>query len=207
MWSVARFALCELILLESYALIGGALHLRRLEVGFEPVSSPERELEQVEIERQLRRQKVFDDVYRKLRVRETPKALAAIQAWLEPLPNLELQRDVAALLEASRYWSEPKAFGKLAQGLITQLLVTRQPGLALAVAAEAARQASGFAPALESDAIALAQYAQQTGRKGDARALLQNFSAKLKDGLPGADLLRLQQKLSEGGDDPDRPRG
>jgi hypothetical protein len=207
MWSVARFALCELILLESYALIGGTLHLRRLELGFEPVSSPERELEQVEIERQLRRQKVFDDVYGKLRVRETPKAIAAAREWFESLPNIELQRDLAALLEASRSWGEPRLFGNFAQGLVTLFLAARQPGLALATAEEAARQASGFAPAMESDAIALAQYAQQTGRKGVARTLLRNFSAKLKDQSPGADLLALQRQLGESADATERPGG
>jgi hypothetical protein len=207
LWSVVRFALCELLLLEVYALIGGTLHLRRLELGFEPVSNPERELEQVEVDRELRRQKVFDDVYRKLRVRETPKAIAAAREWFESLPNIELQRDLAALVEASRSWGEPRALGNFAQGLITHFLAARQPALALAVAEEAARQASGFAPALESDAIALARYAQQTGRKGVARILLQNFSAKLKDQPPGADLLALQQQLSGSADAPERPEG
>jgi hypothetical protein len=197
LWAMARFALCELILLEVYALIGGTLHQRRLELGFDPISSPERELEQAEGERRQRRQRVFDDVYRKLCVRETPKAIAAAREWFDSLPTVELQRDVAALLEASRSWSEPKAFGNFAQGMITPLLAARQPGLALAMTEEATRQAAGFAPALESDALALARYAQQTGRKGVARTLLQNYVAKLKDGQPGADLLALQQQLSE----------
>jgi hypothetical protein len=201
MWSVFRFALCELVLLEVYALIGGTLHLRRLELGFEPVSNPERELEQEESDRQLRRQQVFDDVYRKLRVRETPKAVAAAREWFESLPNVELQRDVAALLEASRSWSEPKAFGNFAQGLITQLLAARQPGLALATVEEATRQAPAFALAMESDAVELARYALQTGRRSTARALLENFIAKLKDQAPGADLLALRQQLG-GGDAP-----
>ena len=204
LWSVARFALCELILLEVYALIGGTLHRRRLELGFEPVSNPERELEQEESDRKLRRQKVFDDVYRKLRVRETPKAIAAAWEWFGSLPNIELQRDVAALLEASRSWSEPRAFGNFAQGLVTHLLATRQPGLALATAEEATRQAPAFAPAVESDAVELARYAMQTGRRSTARALLQNFTAKSQDQPPGADLLSLQQQIGES-DAPKRP--
>jgi hypothetical protein len=198
LWSVAKFALCELILLEVYALIGGTLHQRRVELRFDPISNPERELEAAETERELRRQRVFDDVYRKLRVRETPKAIAAAREWFDALPNVELQRDVAALLEASRSWSEPKAFGNFAQGMITQLLAARQPGLALSMVEEATRQASAFAPTLEGDAVALARYAQQTGRKGAARTLLQNFVAKLKDQAPGAELLALQQQLGEG---------
>ena len=140
---------------------------------------------------------------RKLRVRETPKAIAAAREWFEALPNIELQRDVAALLEASRSWSEPKAFGNFAQGLITQLLAARQPGLALATVEEATRQASAFAPAMDSDAVELARYALQTGRRSTARALLENFIAKRKDQAPGADLLALRQQLGGG----NAPRG
>lgn len=198
LWSLLRIALVELVLLECYALIGGTLHLRRLELGFEPVRSPERQLEQAEVERRLRRQHMFDDVYRKLRVRETAKAVAAAQEWLEPLPTIELQRDVAALLEASRSWSEPRAFGNFAQGLITQLLAARQPALALATTEEAMRQAESFAPLPESVAVELARYALQTGRKRVARAVLQNCVAKLRNEVPGADLLALQQQLGGG---------
>jgi hypothetical protein len=205
LWSVARFALCELLLLEVYALIGGTLHLRRLQLGFDPISNPERELQQAEIDRQLRRQKVFDDIYGKLRVRETARASATAREWFEALPTVELQRDVAALLEASRSWSEPRAFGTFAQGLITQLLAARHPGLALATAEEATRQASFFAPGLESDVVALARYALQTGRRTTARTLLRNFVANLKDQNPGTDLLALQQQL--GGAAPNGPSG
>jgi hypothetical protein len=137
-------------------------------------------------------------VYRKLRVRETSKAIAAAREWFEPLPNIELQRDLAALLEASRSWTEPRAFGNFAQGLITQLLAARQPGLALALAEEATRQASAFAPALQDEAVELARYALQTGRRSTARTLLGNFSATLKDQAAGAELLALQERLREG---------
>jgi hypothetical protein len=202
LWSVLRFALIELILLECYALIGGTLHLRRLQLGFEPVSNPEREQDQMEVDRQLRRQRMFDDVYGKLRVRESAKAIAAARDWFEPLPAIELQRDVAALLEASRSWSEPRAFGTFAKGLITQLLAARQPGLALATAEEALRQATGFAPAMESDTVELARHAIHTARKRVARTLLRNYVARLRDQAPGADLLGLQQQLGDGADSP-----
>ena len=165
LWSLPRIALAELVLLECYALIGGTLYLRRMELGFEPISTPEREQEQAETERQLRRQRMFDDVYRKLRVRETPKAIAAAREWLEPLPPIEMQRDMTALLEASRSWTEPKAFANFAQGMITQLMAARQQGLALATVEEATRQVRHFTPSMEAEVVELARYAIQTGRK------------------------------------------
>jgi hypothetical protein len=195
---VLRYGLCQLVLLEVYALVGGTLHLRRLQLGFEPVASPERELMQEEVDRQLQRQRVLDDVYGKLRVRETAKAVAAAREWLEPLPPIELQRDVLAMLEASRSWGEPRAFGNLAQGLLRPLLSVRQPAMALATAEEALRQAANFAPQMEADVVELARYALQTGRRKTARTLLQNFSARFPGQMPGADLLELQKLLDPG---------
>lgn len=198
LWKVPRLILFELILLECYALIGGTLHLRRLELGFEPINSPERELERAEQERQLQRQHMFDDVYGKLRVREYSRAIAAARNWLAPLPNTELHRDVTALLEAGRSWSEPRAFGMFAQDLITHLLLVRQLALALATAEEALRQLATFAPSQESEAVALARYALQSGRKRMARSLLENYVARSPDQKPGAELLALQGRLTEG---------
>jgi hypothetical protein len=198
LWSLLRFVLFELVLLECYALIGATLHLRRLELGFDPINSPERELEQAELERQLRRQSMFDDVYRKLRVREYSKANAAARDWLESLPNTELHRDVIALLEASRRWSEPRAFGMFAQDLITHLLVARQSALALATAEEALRQFNTFAPSQESETVSLAKHALQTGRKRLAGSFLENYVVRLQGRTPGAELLALQRRLAEG---------
>jgi hypothetical protein len=197
LWSLPRIAMAELVLLECYALIGGTLYLRRMELGFEPISTPERVQEQAETERQLRRQRMFDDVYGKLRVRETPKAIDAAREWLEPLPAIEIQRDMTALLQASRSWTEPKAFANFAQGMITQLLAARQPGLALATAEEATRQAGNFTPSREADVAELGRYAIQTGRKRSARMLLKNFVARYPEQAPGPELLSLQRQLDD----------
>jgi hypothetical protein len=194
LWSLPRIALVELVLLECYALIGGILYLRRLELGFDPVSTPERDQARAHTERNLDRQRVFDDVYRKLRVRETPKAIAAAREWLEPLSPVEMQRDMSALLEASRSWEEPKAFGNFAQGMTTQLIAARQLSLALATAEEATRQAGNFTPTLEGDVVELARYAIQTGRKRVARMLLKNFTARYPEAA-NVELLVLQRQL------------
>jgi hypothetical protein len=197
LWSLPRIALVELVLLECYALIGGTLYLRRMELGFEPVSTPEREQNQAETERKLQRQRMFDDVYGKLRVRETPKAIAAAREWLDPLPAIEMQRDMTALLEASRSWTEPRAFANFSQGMITQLLAARQLALALATAEEATRQAGNFTPSLETEVVELARYAIQTGRKRSARTLLKNFMARYAEHAAGTELLSLQRQLDE----------
>jgi hypothetical protein len=197
LWDLPRVALLELLLLETYALIGGVLHLRRLELGYEPQHSPERQQERVETERMRQRQHVFDDVYQKLRVRENAKAVAAAGAWLQPLSAVDIQRDVLALIEASRSWSEAKGFGRLAQGAIPLLLSAQRPGPALALADEALRQDETFAPAEDGEAVALARHAMHSGRRRLAAVLIRNTLDQLKDQPPSAALLALQAHLQD----------
>ena len=198
LWSVVRVAASELLLLQCYALIGGTLYLRRFELGFIPARSPEKELEKQEAERQSQRQRAFDDVYAQLRARQYPKAIAAAGNWLKPLSVADLQQDVAALLRASRAWSEPRGFGVLAQGLVTQLLSMRQPGLALDAADEALGQTRSFAPAREDETIALARAALQARRIALARMLVENHLARSRNAAPDPELLALQRRLLEG---------
>ena len=73
---VVLIASLQLLLLLVYAAIGGALYERRLELGFEPRISPERAAERVEAERLARRQQFIDGLYKDLRVREAPRAVA-----------------------------------------------------------------------------------------------------------------------------------
>jgi hypothetical protein len=76
-------AILELLLLLAYAGIGGALYLRRFELGFVPRISPERSAERGQRERAAARQQIIDGMYRDLRVRETPRAISAGTAWLQ----------------------------------------------------------------------------------------------------------------------------
>jgi hypothetical protein len=167
----------EMLLLLAYAGLGGALYLRRLELGFEPRQSPERVAERAEAERRTERQRFVDELYKDLRVRESARAAGNASRWLRASQPEHLQGDLHAILEAGRRWSEPREYPRMLRGLIPVMLEMKQPALAFSIAEAGLAAIPGFAPAGESEALQLIRYAQHTGRRRAARQLLDNFMA------------------------------
>ncbi len=178
LWVGLRIATIELLvlLMYAYAFIGGAVYVRRLDLGFVPRVSPERVEEQREQERIAERQRMIDGLYRDLRVREPARALASARQWIEQAGSQQLSDDVRAILDAGARWSEPRGFAQLMRGLVPQLLSMRQLALAFAAGGSGLAAAPGFTPEQEGDAIAVIRYAMQTGRKRLAATLLANFT-------------------------------
>jgi hypothetical protein len=185
------FFCLQLLVLVAYAGIGGALYLRRFELGFEPRVSPERKDEQQNSERARRRQVFLDGLYNDLRVRDAARATAKAKDWFSSVPPEALAGDFHALLAAGREWHEPREYPRLLGGLLPVLFGMRQPALAMnaadaglaanrafapadeATAVLAANRA--FAPADEATAVALIGYALQAGRRRAAEQLLANY--------------------------------
>ncbi len=196
LWSVLQFAALELLVLLAYAFIGGAVFVRRLDLGFEPRVSPERVEMRGEQEREAQRQRMIDGLYRDLRVREPARAIADARSWIEAASPQQLPGDVQAILDAGAHWSEPRGLQLLLRSLIPQLQALKQPTLAFAAVEAGLAAAPTFAPEQEDDAIAAIRYALQTGRKRVAATLLANFmrSSSFK-GPPGAELQELCTRL------------
>jgi hypothetical protein len=196
LWAFAQFALLELLVLLAYAFMGGAVYMRRLELGFAPRVSPERAEMRGEQERAAQRQYMIDGLYRDLRVREPARAIADARRWIEAASPQQLTGDVQAILDAGAHWSEPRGLQLLLRSLIPQLLALRQPALAFAAVEAGLAVAGTFTPELEADAIAAIRYALQTGRKRVAATLLRNYmqSSSFKD-PPGPELQDLCTRL------------
>jgi hypothetical protein len=191
-----RAAALQLLLLLAYAFIGGALFVRRVDLGFVPRASPERKEERVEKERATQRQQLIDGLYRDLRVREPARAIASAKQWIEQAGQQQLHGDVKAILDAGARWNEPRGFAQLLRSLIPQLLSMRQPGLAFAAVEAGINALPGFTPEQESEAIAMIRFAIQTGRKRLAATLLANFTASTNfKGTPGPELAELRARL------------
>jgi hypothetical protein len=198
MWNVLRIAALELLLLLVFAFIGGAVYLRRTELGFEPKVSPERTEQRLAHERSLERQRMIDSLYRDARVREPDRATATVSKWLSAAAPRDLRDEVGAILQAGASWSEPRAFGLLLRGMIPQLIDLKQLPLALAAAEAGLNVNPAFTPAAESQAVALIRYAQQTGRRRIAATLLSNFMNSISGkAAPGAELLALRDRLHD----------
>lgn len=196
LWAFAQFAVLELLVLLAYAFMGGAVYMRRLELGFAPRVSPERVEMRGEQERAAQRQHMIDGLYRDLRVREPARAIADARRWIEAANPQQLTGDVQAILDAGAHWSEPRGLQLLLRSLIPQLLALRQPALAFAAVEAGLAVAGTFTPELEADAIAAIRYALQTGRKRVAATLLRNYmqSSSFK-GPPGPELQDLCIRL------------
>ncbi len=196
LWSVLQFAALELLVLLAYAFIGGAVFVRRLDLGFEPRVSPERVEMRGEQEREAQRQRMIDGLYRDLRVREPARAIADARSWIEAASPQQLPGDVQAILAAAAHWTEPRGLQLLLRSLIPQLLSMRQPGLAFAAVETGLAAASNFTPEKESDAVAAIRFALQTGRKRVAATLLTNFLRSTSyQGMPGPELQELCTRL------------
>jgi hypothetical protein len=197
LWSVLRFAALELLVLLGYAFIGGALFERRLELAFEPRISPERVQQRAQQEHSTERQRFIDALYSDLRVRQSGRAVSNANKWLENAGTEQLRNELQAILDAGRNWPEPRGYALLLRGIIPQLLAMKQLSLALAAAESGLGVAPTFAPETETDATVLIRYAQHTGRKRVARALLQNALQAVAGKEPGAELRALQSELMD----------
>lgn len=190
------FAGEQLLVLVVYAAIGGALYERRIELGFEPRISPERQADAVENERVARRQHFLDGLYNDLRLRETKRAIAKTRQWLGGVQVDELPSDVQAILAAGQSWTKLREYPRLLQGCVPLLLELRQPALAYTIAETGLVADPAFSPAEESDSVALVDYALATGRRRAATRLLDNYLRRVGPGRePGPQLSALRARL------------
>jgi hypothetical protein len=199
-WISVRIAMLEMLLLLVYACIGGALYVRRDQLGFAPRITPDRLEERRRAERVELRQQWLDGLYRDLRVRESARAIGNAAQWFEAAAPRDLPGDVQALLEAGRQWTEPRQLPKLLAGLATHLLGRRQTALAFTVIEAGLAAQADFSCTGEAEAVQMIGYARQTGRRRTAVALLGNFLRSQPPGFaPGAELGALAATLNAAG--------
>jgi hypothetical protein len=196
MWIFLQLAAQQLLLLLICAFIGGAVYIRRVELGFEPLVSPERVALREEQDMSAQRQRMIDTVFGEVRVRRQAEAFATVRQWLEKTPAHQLPGDVKALLGAGASWTEKRGFAFLLRDLVPLLISLRQPGLAFAAVEAGLAAAPGFTVESESAAVMMIRYALQTGRKRLAATLLANFtSGATHAASPGPELRELRELL------------
>lgn len=195
LWLFVQIAALQLLLLLTCAFIGGAVYMRRVELGFEPLVSPERTALREEQDLHAQRQRMIDAIYNLVQMRRPVEALATVRQWLEGAASHHLPADVKAILLAGANWSEKRGFVALLRGLAPLLISMRQPGLAFAAVEAGLAAAPGFTLEQESDALRMIRFALQTGRKRMAATLLANLEGAPNQGTPGTELLELRAQL------------
>lgn len=159
-----RLEIGVLSVLSLHAAIGGALHLRRNELDYEPVRSPERAARRAAEERRQQRDRMFDGVYVHSRGTDWMRAAGPLEQWLQAAtPELALA-DARELAARSREWGDPRGLALVTRALVAHLLRLRQPGLALEVFEAALPQVPDLTPATPEELRALAAHARALGR-------------------------------------------
>jgi hypothetical protein len=174
-----RIAILMYAWLASFAMIGGVIFVRRLELGFEPSHSPEREAEKAHRERQHEIDHVIDRIFAEWRGGAYGNAWRTIETHLNnsPRPSEELKY----LFQRASQWPDQRLAHRLAQELIPQLLAARRTGDALNIARAQLRVDENFRPLASADTIKLIELARDAGDRRTARALLNGFFERYQD--------------------------
>ena len=134
-------AATQLGLLTVFALVGGALHEHRLELGIEFRTPRERLAERTERERISERNRVMDNAYTRFRVGKPLEGWQEIQSWLklhgraEDLTDKLLVEHRAVLATAAR-WDDVRPADRLTDDLVELYFARRETGRALEVVEE-----------------------------------------------------------------------
>jgi hypothetical protein len=174
-WAVIRYAVVALMLLCLYTLIGGAIFVRRLELGFEPRMSPERRAEKVEAEYAQRRQVMMDEVYGFVRARDGVRAGDRLKQWLVESGAHHLHADVLAILDLAMQFPERRGLATIARALISHLVRVKRLSLALTVMEIVSNVSADFTPTSEAETVALAAYSVPAGRRSLAREMIERW--------------------------------
>jgi hypothetical protein len=110
LWAFVRYALLEIGILTVFAVLGTSIFLRRIEVGFEPRSSPERTTERDVGEHQRQLDEILDEAYGQSRLKDYERAAFIIKRWLSNTDKVGIANDVKVILQRVRGWGDPAAF-------------------------------------------------------------------------------------------------
>lgn len=160
------FAAGEFAVLSLFSLIGGAFHLRRLQLGFEPRRSPERMADVAEMQRLARLDHMLDDMFVSIRARKSAESIRPLQAWLTAADAAHLAQDTRAVIAQALQWNSPRGLEAVARALVSELLRRKRPDLALEVVNAAVGQQPQFAVESAAERVQIARYAASLGRPG-----------------------------------------
>lgn len=152
-----------LLQISFFSLIGGAIFLRRRQLGFEPERSPERIAAREENERVKLRAKMLDEVFQQARHGKHVEATRPLADWLRDLDGEYASRDALHVAEQAVRWDFVAALNPIGSTLIRHLLRAGRPDSALAVFRVMRARAPNFTMDSAADLRVLAEYADAQG--------------------------------------------
>lgn len=161
-----------------YAVIGGAIHARRLQLDFEPALSPERAETRRDDARAAALQATLDAVYASTQAGNFTEGRRRLASHLvEAAARGQLPADGDQILRQLAPWPKDLAVAAVVDTLVHVCLEQREFALALRAAELALNRMPTFSLKLEADRAILAEYARHTSRPTLARRLLETPKA------------------------------
>lgn len=176
---ILRIALLMLLWLVMFSVLGGVLHERRHEVGFEPEHSPERRRRLDERDRNRERDYFIDQVFAEFRAGGRGNPFATIQRRAHQRSNP--LAEYAWIHERVATWPDPRLANRVAQELLPLLLAAKRHGEALKVVKSRLQADAGFRPLASDQHLKLAELARDAGDRPLARALVSDFDRHYPD--------------------------
>lgn len=169
--SLLGLGAAQLLVLSYAALLGGAVHERRLELGYEPLESPEREAERASRERARQIDDLAERVYGLVRAGRPEVGWSEADGWLAA--GGRRAEDYATLLARADRWEDARIAERLRRDLVTRLLALGRAGDALLAIEAAWRRGQRYLPRDGRELVRLVQLATDVGHAATADRLLQ----------------------------------
>jgi len=190
-WEITGWALLLYAVLSLYTLIGDAFHARRLQLGFEPVHSPEREAERAAAAHRRELDRLLEAVYGGIRLHDYERAGALLADWAQAADDAAALRDGPAFVQRALSWNDARGLALVASRVAARLLRGGSVGAALDAVGVALPRAPMLRLATDAEQFALAQAARADGRRALAMGLLKRFDAD----FPGSRLAERARAL------------
>jgi len=169
-------ATIQLGLLTVFAMVGGALHEHRLELGIEFRTPRERLAERTERERISERGRVMDSAYTRFRVGKPLEGWQEIQSWLKLHGHAEdltdkLLLEHRAVLATAAGWDDVRPADRLTDDLVELYFARRETGRALEVVEERLATNPRYRPRSPGHTTRLVELATAAGKRSLRRHL------------------------------------
>lgn len=172
--AVLRIALLMYFWFAGFALIGGVLFTRRLDIGFESTHAPEQAEARSHRDLERERNQKIDRIYAEWRGGARANAWKTVTAMIdssdEPLDEMRWLHERASL------WPDPGLANRLARELLPKLLAARHFGEALTITQTRIKADPAFRPESSADLLVLVRLARDAGDRPIARILLADFA-------------------------------
>jgi len=162
-----------------FAVIGGVLFERRLDIGLDAAHAVERSDARAAAELDQQRSRLLDRIYAEWRGGSHITACNTVTELLREsaTPAMELQW----LYEKTRDWPDVRLASQLAQAWLPYLLEAKQTGRVLEVLKERLTKDANFRPATSQQVLRCVRLARDGGERRIARQLLQDFAVRFPD--------------------------